>query len=216
MIEHSDLSFPVYQQLKKMILNGELKPGEKLLQEKLAQNLGISRTPLLKALQMLEFDYLVESIPRRGMFVKKLTEKEMMDIYDVREGIESVAVRLVTERIKSDQLETLRSLWEPFADKEDIDANEYRKVDEQFHALLLDYSQNEILNKTYSQSLIKGRIIQMGLQRPPKETIQEHLDLVAAIADGNANRAEKIIKHHIRKSKQLIVKNLKRLETSER
>ena len=60
MIEHSDLSLPVYEKLKEMILNYELKPGEKLLQEKLAKQLGVSRTPLLKAMQMLEYDFLVE------------------------------------------------------------------------------------------------------------------------------------------------------------
>ena len=103
MIQHSDLSIPVYEKLKEMILTNELKPGEKLLQEKLAVQLGVSRTPLLKAMQMLEFDFLVESIPRRGMFVKKLSVEDMREIYEVREGIESVAVSLVVNRIDENQ-----------------------------------------------------------------------------------------------------------------
>jgi DNA-binding GntR family transcriptional regulator len=139
MIQHTDLSIPVYNKLKEMIIKSELKPGEKLLQEKLAARLGVSRTPLLKALQMLEYDFLVESIPRRGMFVKKLSTEEMCDIYDVREGIESVAVRLVSERINEKQLRQLKNIWKPFVNNTHIDMEKYRKADDGFHALLLEY-----------------------------------------------------------------------------
>jgi DNA-binding GntR family transcriptional regulator len=207
MIEHSDLSYPVYLRLKEMILKGEIKPGQKLLQEKLALELGVSRTPLLKALQMLEHDYLVESVPRRGMFVKKMSEKEMNDIYDVREGIESIAVRLVAERITEKQLARLKSLWDPFVGQDEIDKDAYRKADEKFHALLLEYSQNQVLLKTYSRSLVEARVVQMGLQRAPSETLQEHLDLVNAIEKRDADGAEKVIKQHIRRSKKLIAQN---------
>lgn len=192
-----------------MILRGKLPPGKKLLQEQLAKELGVSRTPLLKAYKMLEYDYFVESIPRRGMFVRKMAEKDMIDMYDVREGIESIAVRLVAERIDPGQLQILESAWKPFTGKNKINLAAYRKADEKFHALLLEFSQNKFLQKTYSNSLIEARVVQMGLQRPPEETLQEHLDLVKAIAEGKADEAEKLIKLHIRRSKALIEKNFK-------
>ena len=100
MIIHSDLSYPVYKKIREMILKNELKPGEKLLQEKLAEQLGVSRTPLLKALQMLEHELLVESIPRRGMYVKKLSVDEMNEIYEVREAFECMAVKLTIRKLK--------------------------------------------------------------------------------------------------------------------
>ena len=204
MIEHSDLSYPVYIKLREMIITGALKPGQKLLQEKLAKDLGVSRTPLLKALQMLEYDYLVESIPRRGMAVKKISVEELLDIYDVREGIESITVRLVTERISKEKLLILNSLWTPFIGQKSIDKEQYRKADDKFHALLLEFSQNQILQKTYSKSMVQARVVQMGLQRPPEETLEEHLSLVNAIAEGNKDEAEKIIKLHVRRSKACI------------
>jgi DNA-binding GntR family transcriptional regulator len=147
MIQHSDLSIPVYEKLKEMIISNDLKPGEKLLQEKLAARLGVSRTPLLKALQMLEYEFLVESIPRRGMVVKKLSIDEMCDIYDVREGIETVAVRLVTERISDKQLRQLVSIWRPFKNQESIDSDKYRKADDRFHALCLNIQITEYFRK---------------------------------------------------------------------
>jgi len=209
MIQHSDLSLPVYKEIREMILKNELAPGEKLLQEKLAAQLGVSRTPLLKALQMLEYDFLVESIPRRGMFVKKLSIEEMRDIYDVREGIESVAVRLVAERIIDKQLRQLKNIWNPFLNNTHIDIEKYRKADDGFHALLLQFSANKMLQKLYSHSLLQVRVEQMGLMRAPEETLPEHLAILKAIETGNADLAEKEMKKHLRKSKKLIEVNFK-------
>lgn len=210
MIQHSDLSLPVYEELKQMILTNQLKPGEKLLQEKLAAQLGVSRTPLLKAMQMLEFDYLVESIPRRGMFVKKLTVHEMRDIYDVREGIETVAVRLVIERAGENQLKKLENIWNRFTGKKGINREQYQKADDEFHALLLEFSGNKILEKTYRNSFLQARIVQMGIMRAPEETLQEHLDLVAAIVKRDVDKADEVIKNHLRRSKALIETNFKK------
>ena len=209
MIQHTDLSIPVYNKLKEMIIDNELKPGEKLLQEKLAARLGVSRTPLLKALQMLEYDFLVESIPRRGMFVKKLSTEEMRDIYDVREGIETVAVRLVAERRNEKQLRQLKTIWKPFVNNIHIDIEKYRKADDGFHALLLEFSANKMLQKLYTHSLLQARVEQMGLMRAPEETLPEHLSILNAIEAGNADLAEKELKKHLRKSKKLIGVNFK-------
>lgn len=209
MIQHSDLSVPVYDKLRKMILNNELKPGEKLLQEKLAARLGVSRTPLLKALQMLEYEFLVESIPRRGMFVKELKADEMRDIYDVREGIETVAVRLCTERCTERQLRTLKNIWKPFVNQQPIDFYRYRKADDKFHALLLEYSDNKVLQKIYSHSLVQLRVEQMGLMRSPEETLPEHLAILQAIEKKDSEMAVKELSFHIQKSKALISHNFK-------
>ena len=209
MIQHSDLSLPVYEELKEMILTNQLKPGEKLLQEKLAAQLGVSRTPLLKAMQMLEFDYLVESVPRRGMFVKKLTIQEMRDIYDVREGIETVAVRLVIERADENQMQQLQNTWKPFIGKKKIDREKYQKSDDNFHAMLLEFSGNKVLEKTYRNSFLQARIVQMGIMRPPEETLSEHLDLVNAIASRDFQKADNAIKNHLRRSKASIETNFK-------
>jgi DNA-binding GntR family transcriptional regulator len=204
MIQHTDLSIPVYNKLKNMITSNELKPGEKLLQEKLAARLGVSRTPLLKALQMLEFDFLVESIPRRGMFVKKLSVEEMREIYDVREGIETVAVRLASERITERQLQQLKAVWKPFEGQQVIDVEKYWKADDKFHALLLMYSQNKMLQKIYSHSLVQFRVEQIGLMRAPQDTLPEHLAILQALEAGDAEKAVTEIRNHIQKSKALI------------
>jgi DNA-binding GntR family transcriptional regulator len=207
MIQHKDISYLVYEKLKEMIHRNELKPGEKLLQEKLAASLGVSRTPLLKALQMLEYDFLVERIPRRGTYVKKLTLDEMQDIYDVREGIETVAVRSAVRRINKKQLQQLINIWKPFEKDSPIDADKYRKADDRFHALLLEFSGNRMLQKIYSHSMIQMRVEQMGLMRPPEETLKEHLAIIKAMEMRRADLAVKELKNHVQKSKMLIRKH---------
>jgi DNA-binding GntR family transcriptional regulator len=211
MIQHTDLSTPIYYKLKEMIIKNELKPGEKLFQEKLASRLGVSRTPLLKALQKLEYDYLIESIPRRGMYVKKLSIREMYDIYDVREGIETVAVRLVTERINKKQLLQLINIWKPFEKDSPIDIEKYRNADDRFHALLLEFSGNKMLQKVYIHSQVQMRVEQMGLMRPPEETLSEHLAILNAIEAKDADRAVQELRNHLQKSKALIQENYKNL-----
>jgi DNA-binding GntR family transcriptional regulator len=206
MVKYSELSDSVYEALKEMIVKNELKPGQKLLQEKLAAQLGVSRTPLLKALQMLEYDFMVESLPRRGMFVKKPTAKEMQDYYDVREGIEIVAIRLVTRRITDIQLRQLKKIWEPFKNQNPINLMKYRDADDKFHSMLLDFSGNPILTKIYNHSFIQARVAQMGLMRTPEETLSEHISMLNAIEAGDADLAEKELRAHLQKSKALIEK----------
>jgi len=135
-IEHSELSQPVYQRLKEMIVNGSLLPGQKLKQEKLAAELGVSRTPLLKALQSLEHEMLVESIPRRGMFVKEISAQEIIDVYDCREAVESMALRLAIERATDAEILKMKKIFEPFSDTDKIDVKKYQKADENFHDLI--------------------------------------------------------------------------------
>lgn len=209
MIQHSDLSIPVYEKLKEMIIDNELKPGEKLLQEKLASQLGVSRNRLLKALQMLEHELLLESIPRRGMFIKKLSNEEMCNIYDAREGIETVAVRLTSEMIRDKQLRQLKKIWKPFKKQSRIDFQKHRKADDRFHALLLEFSGNKILLKIFSHSLVQLRVEQMGLMQPPEETFSEHLAILKAIETKDAEQAVIQLRDHLQKSKALIMENFK-------
>jgi DNA-binding GntR family transcriptional regulator len=83
-ISNEELSTQAYKKVKDMIISGYLKPGQKIVQDKLAEELGISRTPLRSALQMLVNDFLIESLPKRGMIVKDFTDQEILEIYDCR------------------------------------------------------------------------------------------------------------------------------------
>lgn len=214
MIEHTDLSQPIYLRLKEMISNGELKQGEKIVQEKIAEQLGVSRTPLMKALLALENEYLVESIPRRGMFLRSLDQKEIIDIYICREALEGMAARLLAEKRDASIVKQLKNCFAPFLSSKKIDVDAYAKADENFHSLLIKLTNNAPLDKIYFFSNIHDKVIGHGLVRPPEETIEEHFKIINAIEKGNPDESEKLIRLHINKSKELLIKQYK-TKTSE-
>ncbi|NND05348.1 MAG: GntR family transcriptional regulator [Saprospiraceae bacterium] len=201
-IQHNNLSQPVYDRLKKMIQKGELAPGQKLVQERLATALGVSRTPLLKALQMLEHEMIVESIPRRGMYVREISLQEMIDVYDCREAIESTAVKLVIERATDTELSKLKEIFEPFAKTQHIHAGKYRKADEKFHDMIVELSKNPVLQKMSSVSDIYKLVYQYGLIRPPEETMIEHALIIKAILNRDLESADRALRNHISLSRQ--------------
>lgn len=208
MISQPDLSKPVYDHLKKMIQSGQLKPGLKLVQEDLAKQLGVSRTPLLKALQNLEHEMLVESKPRRGMFVKEVSLKEMIDVYDCREGIECTAVRLAIERSSTQELKKLRSIFEPFLSQDKIDFKKYTTADERFHNSIINQAKNPVLTRMSNLSTIQARVYDFGLIRKPEETLLEHLNIIEAVVSKDIALAVQAMRTHISLSKNILVLKL--------
>ena len=207
-IEHVDLGLRVYDALKGMILSGELEPGQKITQMKLAEDIGVSRTPLLKALQMLEHELLVESIPRRGMFVKKMKHEEIIDAFDCREGLEGIAARLTAERITENQLRRLQKVFAPFRGQSDISVKDYGRADQQFHRMLIQFSGNHILPRIEMVGNIHIISYNRGLIRPPEETLPEHHAIVEAITERRSDLAEKHARAHLRKSRDLLASSL--------
>lgn len=205
-VQHDDLSKPVYDRLKEMIGNGTLAPGQKLIQEKLATELGVSRTPLLKALQYLEHEMLVESIPRRGMYVKEVSIPEMIQVYECREALECMAVRLAIERATDAEVGKLQKIFDPFIGAAEIDATRYRRADERFHNLIIDMARNPVLKKMSRLSSIHQRVYMLGLLRPPEQTLAEHQRIVNAIAARDVDAADREMRNHILLSRRQLEK----------
>ncbi|MFZ0282682.1 MAG: GntR family transcriptional regulator, partial [Bacteroidales bacterium] len=209
-IYHSTLITPIYEKVKSMILSNELKPGQKIIQEKIASELGVSRTPLNKALQMLEFEMLLQSVPRKGIYVKEISLNEMLDVFDVREGIEGVAARLVASKKDPTIAIKLKKVFEPFIGlNEKIKVTAYRSADTKFHSELINLAGNTVLSRLYFFDNLSSKIIQMGLVRPPEETLLEHLNIIEAIRINEPEQAAKEAALHIRISRDLIASLIK-------
>jgi len=205
-IDHPDLSHKAYLQIKSMILRNEFKPGEKLAQEQLAYNLGISRMPLHKAFQMLENEMLVESVPRRGIFVKKVNLLEIADAFECREAIEGIAARRVAESINKTELEQLFELFSPFAsDPANADLIKYQEADNTFHNLIISYSNNKVLARMEVLANILVQTYRTGLVRPPEHTFPEHMAIIEALKSKNGELAEQLIRKHFALSREVIL-----------
>ena len=116
MDEYLPLRDVVFQTLRKAILKGELKPGERLMEVQLANRLGVSRTPIREAIRKLELEGLVTMIPRRGAEVAEITEKNMRDVLEVRRALEELAVKIACDKITEGELKELSVVAKKFRD----------------------------------------------------------------------------------------------------
>ncbi len=203
--EHENLDQKAYSILKDMIVERNLLPGQKIPQEKLARDLGISRTPLISALKFLEQEKLVESVPRRGFFVRLFSKEEMVDIFELREVLEGLAVRRAASKITATQIKELNSFFQHFAKQKNIsDYKGYAREDRRFHNFVIDVGAKEFLKSILLTTNIISFSYQVlhseGLVRPPNETIQEHLAMIEAIKERDSEAAEDLMRQHFKKS----------------
>jgi DNA-binding GntR family transcriptional regulator len=206
-ISNNELGAQAYKKVRSMIISKKLVPGQKIVQDKLAESLGISRTPLRSALQMLEAEYLVQSVPRKGVIVKEFSDKEIVELYDCRIALEGTATSLFTTIASEAEIDRLTGLFQPFLESP-IDANKYQIADSIFHDSIIQGCGNSFLSKLFQQGNILLIINMVGLVRPPEETLNEHLSIIRAISKRDSELAESLVKSHLDKSKQLILSNI--------
>jgi DNA-binding GntR family transcriptional regulator len=207
--KHENLDQKAYQLLKSMIIERKLLPGEKISQEQLAVEMGISRTPLVNALKLLEQDKLVRSLPRRGFFVRHFSKSEMISIFELREVLEGLAARGAAQNITDREIAQLKGFFDQFSDSQgSIDIRAYAREDRNFHMFLLAVSAKEFLNsilETYNIiSYSYQSISSEGLVQSPGETIHDHRAIIDAVSRRDAEAAENLMRRHLRKSVDLL------------
>lgn len=207
-IAYEDLAEKVYKSLREMILSGALAPGEKLWQAELSQRLGVSRTPLAAAFSKLEKEMLVELLPRRGARVRRLSHRELVDLYDVRLRIEPLgaarAAQAVAEgayppRVIEDALAIYRAAILSG------DPSAIKRADYEFHLLIMQMSGNDALYRIVSSFNIVFICNQLGLLKPSSRSLEEHEALARAIAAGDAATAEAVMMRHLTEARENLV-----------
>lgn len=204
-IQSENLDQKAYLVLKEMIENRELLPGQKIPQEKLAAELGISRTPLISALKFLEHEKLVETKPRRGFFVRLFTIEELISIFEIREVLEGLSARRAAATISDEEKSVLQNIFSPFVNSTAIkDIQAYSKADRKFHTYIARISSREFLSSILQTFNIVSLAYQYpnheGLIREPDKTIVDHIAIVEAICSHDAAAAEKLMREHLRKA----------------
>lgn len=202
-IDYENLDQKVYSIVKQLIEDRKLLPGEKIHQEKLAQELGISRTPLIAALKFLEHEKLVEVKPRRGFFVRLFSIEEMVSIFEIREVLEGLSARRAAMSIKSEEARVLRLIFKDFTENGNIlDYQAYAKADKRFHTYIAEIASREFLSAMLQTlniiTLAYQNITSGGLIREPNETIRDHLQIVDAICAHEPELAEQLMRDHLR------------------
>ena len=207
--EHENLDYKAYHVIKDMIIDRKFLPGQKIPQEKLATDLGISRTPLVNALKYLENEKLIKAIPRRGYFVRLFTQQEMISIFELREVLEGLAARRACDQISDMGIRKLKSFFSRFRGLGKIeDYKDYAKEDRQFHNFVTKTGAKEFLKsilETYNIIVFSYQLdVAEGLVRPPNETIEEHLAIIRAITARDSEKAEELMRLHLRRSLEVL------------
>lgn len=202
----------VYGALRRSILDGKLSPGERLRSDALARDLNVSRTPVREALRKLEAEGLVDAAPS-GLVVRQLTEQDLTEIFYLREALEGMAARLAAEnatRAEIDELDALVEDMGALAVRGDIAP--LRELTGEFHRLIGRASRNGRLVRSLGALLDHVRQAQSStlyLTGRPAAAVDEHRNLLRAIAKRDGDLAETLARQHRRKTLALRRKMLR-------
>ena len=205
----------VCEALREAIRNGVLEPGERLMEVQLADELGISRTPVREAIRKLEQEGYVIMMPRRGTYVSSVSVSDVKEIFEIRSALESLSTELAALRIEPDELEQLRTLLteiEGHIERKDMD--KIVETDIKFHGLLYQVSRNERLVAIISnlkEQLARYRTLSMSYPGRLKETLEEHRAMVEAIAAGDAEAAREAAERHMEQAEETLLKAMRKM-----
>ena len=201
MNEYLPLRDVVFNTLRKAILRGELKPGERLMEIQLANKLGVSRTPIREAIRKLELEGLVLMIPRKGAEVAQITEKNMQDVLEVRKALEELSVQLACERITAEQVEEMKMAAEDFRKVlKSGDVTKIAEADVKFHDIIFAATNNQrlitLLNNLREQ-MYRFRVEYLKQKECYPQLLEEHDKLIALISSGEVEEACELMGCHI-------------------
>ena len=200
----------VCEHIRQAIIGGIFTPGERLMEIQLAEEMGVSRTPVREAIRKLELEGFVVMIPRRGTYVADISIKDINEVYEIRTALDILAAGLAAERINDDELEEMqRLLVEIGTYIEKGDMEKIVEIDSAFHDVLYRASRNErlvnIINNLREQITgLRGR--SMNYPGRLVSTLDEHRAIVDSIAQRNPEKAQKAVRMHLENAERTLLK----------
>jgi len=215
---YSPVSEIVYNKIKNLIITCKFKGGERLLLNSLANRLGVSITPVREALKQLEREELVKQTPNKGAEVVNIFIEDVIEIYDIRSALESLAIRLLPGKIDKNFLEKLNLLYkktENYLTKKDIIA--YQEYNKKLHELIIFKTGNRRLIRMMNQirdhmSIIIIKNLSLESLEKTREHAKEHIQILQALERSDFNLAERLVKTHIMNAKEEILSNFEGCE----
>jgi len=206
-IEPFDTSFSfknrAYAALKNVIVSMDIyrsRSDIRLDEHQLAQDFGISRTPVREAMAQLEREGFVRSVPRRGVYVVRKTKREVIEMITAWAALESMSARLITQHANSDEIATLRRMFATFEDgavRAHLD--EYSDVNIEFHQTIIRMSGNKVLIELAENLFTHMRMIRrktIGEKDRADRSIRDHMNIIEALEARDTARAEELVRNH--------------------
>ena len=207
---HRPLREIVYEQLKRQILTGRITPGTRMMEVELADEMGVSRTPVREAIRKLEKEGLVTIEPRRGAYASDISVKDMVDTREVREDLEGLAAALAAERMTEEQIDELVKITEGYSEAIlNSDTEKIIHYDEKFHKHIVSCSGNKTLiqlSEIVQELALRFRYIYYDDFSRYENMPVEHRQIIAAITSGDADTARMSADSHVKKLKEFVIR----------
>lgn len=201
----------IYLSLRNRIINHEFEPGQKLNQRMLAEQYGVSNTPVIKALHRLTSEGLVDNIVNRGFVVHSTNLKELVDLYELREALEVTAVADVASLGREEARQIAGEIDALMHTGGTENIEKYRLADIALHNIILSRCRNDMLRTINEAHQILNRTYLPGLLRDTKETWEEHRAIAQAIGNRDPEAAREAMRKHISITKQSIASLVRKL-----
>jgi DNA-binding GntR family transcriptional regulator len=202
----------VYSVMRKRILSFELKPGERFFETEIAENLGVSRTPIREALSRLEQEGLIKSLPKRGYAVSDVTAREIEELYEIREALEVMALRAAAKLYHKNDWIRFEQILHVEAGQNDEHTGKHQSPDfgeaHKFHEEIIRISEKETLRQMYNMVSDKiNRFQRMDLFHSDRAgaSHKEHVEIIKLLKQGKVEEAVAATRGHIRHSKDTIL-----------
>lgn len=202
----------IFETLRKSIVTGEIKPGERLMEVSLAEQMGVSRTPVREAIRRLEAEGLVTMTPRKGTHVSQLSIKDIMDVLEVRTVLDKLATDLAAERIQAAQLKSLEGIHKAYINcvqKSNIEGAV--KKDVEFHDIIYAASGNPRLvavATSLREHVYRFRVLYMKDALIAENVLIEHEQILSALTNAESEKASNLAEKHIRNQMESIIENV--------
>ncbi|MBQ3322825.1 MAG: GntR family transcriptional regulator [Firmicutes bacterium] len=196
----------VLAKLQEDILTGQMRPGEKIIEQRLCERYGASRTPVREALRQLELDGLVEYILNRGYFVIGMSERDFEDMFDLRKAYEMQAVKWAIERITEEEMENLEETFEFmefYTMRNDIE--KMQVINAGFHQIIYEACKNRMLQKllTAFQTYLKYKSPEVDYQENYLSVVlEEHRAIFKAFMDKDPREGGRAMEIHVNRAKE--------------
>ena len=207
---HRPLREIVYEQLKRQILTGEITPGTRMMEVELADEMGVSRTPVREAIRKLEKEGLVTIEPRKGAYASDISVKDMIDTMEVREHLESLAAHLAAMTMTEEQREELERITEGYTQAiYNNDMEEMIHYDELFHKGIVYASGNKTLiqvSEAVQELSLRFRYLYYDDLSRYGSMPMEHKEILEAIENRDAEAAKECAKNHVKRLKDFVIR----------
>jgi len=201
----------IYQLLKKYIIEGELQEGAKITEAEISKQIGVSKTPVREAISRLVIEGLITLHPNKRMTITKISAKDVIEVYQLRKVLCSLAAELLADKITDDEIKELNKIFEEmeiFAEKGDV--VKYSKYADNFHSFMTSLSGNkrlENINKNLHEQVYIYRIKSLSVEGRMKKSLNEHKKILEALTKRDSEKAKKKCQEHINNALNNILKN---------